>query len=88
MVQWEADKTHSLDELEAQHQYANDLEKQIEALAQKLQSANARYKQKVNIILASLSHCKETIILHEVSKYYNTMMKLCNFAVPILIGFG
>nr|TKW03717.1 hypothetical protein SEVIR_7G060100v2 [Setaria viridis] len=47
VVQWEADKTHSLDELEAQHQYANDLEKQIEALAQKLQSADARYKQKV-----------------------------------------
>uniref|UniRef100_K3ZZF3 Uncharacterized protein n=1 Tax=Setaria italica TaxID=4555 RepID=K3ZZF3_SETIT len=41
VVQWEADKTHSLDELEAQHQYANNLEKQIEALAQKLQSANA-----------------------------------------------
>jgi chromosome segregation ATPase len=46
-VQWEADKSHSLDELEAQRQYANDLEKQIEALTQKLQSVDAHYKQKV-----------------------------------------
>ncbi|CAO2038797.1 unnamed protein product, partial [Urochloa humidicola] len=38
---------HSLDELKAQRQYATDLEKQIEALAQKLQSVDAQYKQKV-----------------------------------------
>ena len=85
----EADKSHSLDELEAQRQYANDLEKQIEALTQKLQSVDAHYKQKVHIILAALFNCKGTIIIfiHKVSKYYNSMMEL-TFAAPILLGSG
>ena len=83
----EADKSHSLDELEAQRQYANDLEKQIEALTQKLQSVDAHYKQKVNIILAALFNCKGTIIIRKVSKYYNSMMEL-TFAAPMLLGSG
>ena len=83
----EADKSHSLDELEAQRQYANDLEKQIEALTQKLQSVDAHYKQKVHIILAALFNCKGTIIIRKVSKYYNSMMEL-TFAAPILLGSG
>ncbi|CAO2171001.1 unnamed protein product [Urochloa humidicola] len=52
-VQWEADQNHSLDELKAQRQYAIDLEKQIEALAQKLQSVDAQYKQKILFLLWS-----------------------------------
>ena len=82
----EADKSHSLDELEAQRQYANDLENQIEALTQKLQSVDAHYK-KVHIILAALFNCKGTIIIRKVSKYYNSMMEL-TFAAPILLGSG
>lgn len=55
-VQWEADQNHSL---EAQRHYATDLEKQIEDLTQKLQSADAHYKQKVNIILAVMFNSEE-----------------------------
>ncbi|TVU15766.1 hypothetical protein EJB05_39304, partial [Eragrostis curvula] len=46
-VQWEANENHSLDELQAQRQYAADLEKQIQDLTHKLQLAEAHHKQKV-----------------------------------------
>ncbi|GJN26460.1 hypothetical protein PR202_gb14391 [Eleusine coracana subsp. coracana] len=46
-AQWETNQNRSADELQAQRQYATDLEKQIQALTQKLQSTEAQYKQKV-----------------------------------------
>jgi hypothetical protein len=61
-VQWEQNQNHSLDELQGQRQYATDLEKQIQALAQKLQLTEAHYKQKVDslqqylIVKQSSSH--------------------------------
>uniref|UniRef100_A0A0A9DT49 Uncharacterized protein n=1 Tax=Arundo donax TaxID=35708 RepID=A0A0A9DT49_ARUDO len=84
-VQWEADQSHSLDEVEAQRQYAADLEKQIEALTQKLQLAEAQYKHKVNTILAAIFSSKKTISIHKIRKYLNSTMELYNLVVVILI---
>jgi hypothetical protein len=62
----EQDQNHSLDELQSQRQYATDLEKEIQALTEKLQLTEAHYKRKVNIILAALFNGKTAIIISDV----------------------
>jgi hypothetical protein len=62
----EQDQKHSLDELQAQRQYATDLEKEIQALTEKSQLIEARHKQKVNIILAAIFNGKTTVNISDV----------------------
>uniref|UniRef100_A0ACD5UTP7 Uncharacterized protein n=1 Tax=Avena sativa TaxID=4498 RepID=A0ACD5UTP7_AVESA len=46
-IKWDAYKTYSADQLEAQKQHTVDLEKQIATLTQQLQLAETQYEQKV-----------------------------------------
>jgi chromosome segregation ATPase len=46
-IKWDAYKTYSADQLEAQKQHTEDLEKQITTLTEQLQLAETQYKQKV-----------------------------------------
>jgi hypothetical protein len=69
----EQDQKHSLDELQAQRQYATDLEKEIQALTEKSQLIEARHKQKVNIILAAIFNGKTTVNISDVQTMFKQL---------------
>ena len=51
-IKWDAYKTYSADQLEAEKQHAAELEVQVSALTQQLQESEIHYKHKVGFYLS------------------------------------